>query len=104
MNDEPKKGPSFGRRPVCGILALIIICAGWAVGILWAINIFAHTSEAASFGGVIAGMGVVLLSTVIGSILGIIGLFRTEKPLWPAVVALTLGAIVWACLTGMTRR
>ena len=55
-------------------------------------HIASETEGMASFGA-IAGIAIGLMACVPSLILSVLGLFRNEKPLWPAALGLFLSAL-----------
>ncbi len=81
------------RLPIFGALSLIAFCVGIFVGIATAMVMISGTEEMASLGAGLASIAVILMACIPSFVFAVIGLFRKEKPMWPAVVGFVLSVI-----------
>jgi hypothetical protein len=80
------------KEAVFGTLSLFALGIGIIVGVASTMEIAAGAEEMASLGA-LAGLGIGLMACVPGLLLGIIGVLRNEKPLWPAALGVILSAL-----------
>ncbi len=80
------------RSAVFGTLSLVAFCAAALIGIGMIMSIASQTEEMASFDA-IAGIGFGFIACVVSRILGMVGVAREERPVWPAVVGFLLSIV-----------
>jgi len=81
------------RKAVFGKLSLIAFCVGIFAGIATAKAMISGTEEMASLGAGLASIAVMLMACIPSLVFAVIGLFRKEKPMWPAVLGFVLSVI-----------
>jgi len=75
---------------IFGGLSLLALFVGVLVGVASTIGMVSGAEEMASLGAAIAGIGLGLMACIPSLVFAVIGIWRKEKPSWPALLGFIL--------------